>query len=81
MDCIILKGGGYVQTHPVAARLRHHYWTGTTDSPRSLVPPPDGGLEKPPGRGKRIVNWAKFMKQQLAKEIQWFKANRRQQKP
>jgi hypothetical protein len=72
MDNIILKGGGYGRSIGIVTRLRHHYWTGTNDDVLRTngVGPSDGGLEKPPSRGKRVLNWTKFMKKQLKKEYQ-----------
>ena len=57
------KGGGYGRTFGgvVGVRLRHRYWTGTTDLPRPPVPPLDGGLEKKPNTWKRFVNWFKWV--------------------
>ena len=62
---IVLKGGGY--GHHIlggaSIRLRHHYWTGTTDDvPRTDgVPPLNGGLEKPPSKKKRVIRWLKWV--------------------
>jgi hypothetical protein len=71
-DYVLLKGGGgHIGGHihiGALTRLRHHPWTDTND----IVPRTDGrgsGLEPPPSRKKRVVNWAKFMKKQLKKEV------------
>lgn len=58
----MFKGGGYSPgiRHMIGAPARHHYWTGTTDEPRSLVPPSDGGLDKPPNSWKRFTRWLSY---------------------
>ena len=81
---IILKGGGYGGHHiggAVGVRLRHHYWTGTTDLPRSPVPPPDGGLEKRPGWWTRFVNWQRFIRTQLKREYAMWREGKNPKEP
>src|ERR1700722_10680379 len=82
-EMLILKGGGYggglFHHTPIGGsvtRLRHHWWTGTTDLPRSKVPPSDGGLEKPPSRWRRLVNWSKFIVKQLRKEWEMWRVRK-----
>lgn len=63
---LTFKGGGYAGHHFLGGgfvRLRHHWWTGTNDNvPRTDgVPPLNGGLEKPPSRWRRFVNWFKWI--------------------
>jgi hypothetical protein len=64
---LIWKGGGYagrfVHQIGVIVRLRHHWWTGSTDDvPRTEgVSPVDGGLPEPPSRWTRFVRWFKWV--------------------
>ena len=65
MPFILQKGGGYGHSIGGAAgiRLRHHYWTGTTDDvPHTKgVPPRNGGLEPPPDWRERFKRWIKWV--------------------
>ena len=56
---LIFKGGGYCGHHTIFGAIppRFHHWYGTTDQPRDLVPPPDGGLPKRPSAWKIAKAW------------------------
>jgi len=58
---LIFKGGGYGdQSTWGALRPRFHDWYNTTDQPRDLVPPVDGGLPKKPSAWKLLKSWITY---------------------